>query len=184
MIGDNTVCTASLSKWSVLCQKAEFNIISNVIHMNLSKFYIEQGEVNLNDKFISLRLVKEALERDLRIAVIDESSKHLSCKMIRWARLYGAPSIFPHPKLELRFIDRNNMTIIRYRYQNNDLILALICTSVFIALGPQIFETASIWAGLGYGFLLFVGFSIFAWLAVFLDTKYYVYLIKKALKKI
>ena len=104
--------------------------------------------------------------------------------MIRWARLYGAPSIFPHPKLELRFIDQNNMTIIRYRYHHNDLILSLICTSVFIAIGPLIFDTASVWTGFGYGFLLFLGFSIFAWLAVLLDTKYYVHLIRKALKKI
>ncbi|MBA3035729.1 MAG: hypothetical protein FP814_04465, partial [Desulfobacterium sp.] len=146
--------------------------------MNLSRFYIKQGEVNLNEKFISLRLVKEALKKNLRIVVLDESSKHLSCKMIRWARLYGAPSIFPHPKLDLTFIEENSETIIKYRYQYYDLVFALICASAFIIIGPQIFETKSLWEGLGYGFILCISIGLFASFAVYLDTKYYVHLIR------
>lgn len=115
-----------------------------VIHMNLSRFYIEQGEVNLNEKFISLRIVKEALEKSFRISVLDESSKHLSCKMIRWARLYGAPSIFPHPNLELNFVDENNMTIIRYSYKYYDFIYALLCALIFFILGPLVFDTSTL----------------------------------------
>ena len=152
--------------------------------MKFERFYIEKGEISLNDKFISLRLVKEALEKNFNISVLDESSKYLSCKMIRWARLYGAPSIIPHPRLELRFIDENNMTIIRYRYRYEDFIFTLIGASLFFLLGPLVIETSSVLTGLKLGALLFLGFSVFGWFAVFLDTKYYVHLIRKALKTI
>jgi len=76
--------------------------------MSAKQFFTGSGAINTDDRFISLRMIKEAREEDFRIQVIEESPNHLKCKIIRYARIYGAPVCFLHPTISFSFNNKDN----------------------------------------------------------------------------
>lgn len=63
--------------------------------MSLSKFLNGSGEIHFEDVFLSPRIVNEALEKEFRLVPLDESSRHVRHRIIRFFRLYGGPWVFP-----------------------------------------------------------------------------------------
>jgi len=65
------------------------------------KLLSERGEIYVGDEFLSPRLVKDALGKKFNVSVIDERSKYVKLRIIRLARLYGFPFIWPQASIEI-----------------------------------------------------------------------------------
>lgn len=149
--------------------------------MSLRDFLHGSGTLVVEDKFLSLRLIKEALERKFRIVILEETSKHLKCKIVRFARVFGFPVPFPNPTLEVTFRNEDYGSTIQYDFTCYDYCLLAIAAPLLAAL-PQIM-------GWKQGFidnvkealLLFLMAIFFFGFLIFLDTKYFVSRIRKAL---
>lgn len=95
----------------------------------ITNFITGNSPIPLSDKFVSIRLVKEAIEKKYRLAVLEESSTYMKCKIIRYARIYGAPIIFPSATAKFdikRESDRNTLTI---NYNWPDYYLVAVAAS-------------------------------------------------------
>ena len=65
------------------------------------KLLSEKGEVYLGDKFLSPRVVKDVLGKKFNVSVIDEGPNYIKFRIIRFARLYGFPFIWPQASIEV-----------------------------------------------------------------------------------
>lgn len=81
-----------------------------------NNFITGSGSLIFGDRFVSIRLIKEALLKKYRLAILEESATHFKCKVIRYARLYGAPIIFPNPTLTLDIKRESQTNILHYDF--------------------------------------------------------------------
>ena len=65
------------------------------------KFFSGNGKINTKGSFLSPRLIRESLEKKFRIIPIYESPQIMKYKIVRFARLYGAPVINPSSQLTI-----------------------------------------------------------------------------------
>jgi hypothetical protein len=84
----------------------------NLIQRIISFFQLKE-EIDISDKFLSPRLVREALERRFQLIPMEETNSHLRLKIIRFLRIYGGPMIWPHAQIDLT-IKREGPTTILY----------------------------------------------------------------------
>lgn len=141
--------------------------------MSFNNFFTGNGELTVKDKFVSVRLIQEALEGVFRIDVIEESPSSIKYKIVRFARIYGAPVIWPNASLAI-MIDNKTDTI-KYRFHWPDYyMLFLLPVVVLLSPGSLLKEN----------FLLpFLAVLFWAGL-IFLDTKYVSSKVRKALLKL
>ena len=148
--------------------------------MSLRDLLHGSGTLVVEDKFLSLRIVREALERKFKIVALEETSKYIKCKIVRFARLYGFPVPFPNPTLEVTFRNENSESSIKYFFTCYDYyllaLLPLPVALVQIAWPRQAFFDNVIDAI----FILLISIFFFGFL-MFLDTKYFMSRIRKAL---
>lgn len=142
--------------------------------MSVPDFITGNGEITLKNKFVSVRLVEDALGKAFRLKVIEESPNFIKCRLVRFARIYGAPIICPSARLAITF--DNQTDVLRYKFYWPDYFL--LTTSVAAVL---------IFNG---GFLpkdefLFLLFAVpFLAGLIFLDTKYVSSRVRKTLLKL
>ncbi len=55
----------------------------------------------MEDKFLSPRIVKDALGKKFNVTVLDERSNYIKIRLIRLARLYGFPFIWPQASVKI-----------------------------------------------------------------------------------
>ena len=148
--------------------------------MSLRDFLHGGGTLLVEDKFLSLRIVREALERKFKIVVIEETSKYIKCKIVRFARLYGFPVPFPNPTLEVTFRNQSSGSSIKYLFTCYDYyLLALLPLPVALL---QIAWPRQAFLDDFTNVVLFLLISIiFFGFLMFLDTKYFVSRIRRAL---
>jgi hypothetical protein len=101
---------------------------------------------------------------------LEESAAHFKCKIIRYARLYGAPIIFPNPTLTLEIKRESEKNILHYDFQWPEYYLV-----AFIAALAGIISRNVL--------LSLVVFAFFGSL-VFLDTKWVSSRIRKIISNI
>ncbi len=149
--------------------------------MNLNNVLMEKGELNFENEFLSLRIVKEALSNKFKFVIQEESTKYLSCKIYRMARLFGAPVPFPNPNLDLEIVSTQDESKIKYRFLSYDYHL-LIAAIVVINLGSGIVQNFGS-TEFGYGMfevaLSSMAFIILGFVGIKLDSMYFMHLIKK-----
>lgn len=148
--------------------------------MNFEEFFQGSGRITFKDKFISLRFIKDALEKDFKIVTQEETSKYLKCKIVRYMRLFGGPALLPFPTLEVQFNNENETSEIHYKFTSHDYIVSIIVLPVFFAFAALngFFENNSL------AIQLIIGALVVTFLAIFADTKYFSGRIKRALQKI
>jgi hypothetical protein len=134
------------------------------------------GEIELKEALASTRLVKEALKRKLWIRVVEESQKHVKCKVIRFARLYAFPFVFLNPTLDLSWRSRGESRTIKYSVISYDYHLVAFGSLVF-GIGWGALQK-TLWDSLKMGLfsaamaLLFFGGLVLA------DTKYFTHRVR------
>ena len=140
--------------------------------MSFFNFLTGNDQVNLSDKFLSPRLVKDAIGKKFNIRIIEERPDYIKFRIIRFARLYGAPFIWPQASIEV-CIDNENDTLI-YKFFWPEYFALIIPFILFFAVGEKVKEFFSF-----YIFALIFFCSI-----MFLDTKWVSSRVRKAFKNI
>jgi hypothetical protein len=143
----------------------------------------ETGKVRLGSRFVSLRLIKDAIEKHNKISVLEETPTWLKCRVFRIARLFGGPWIGPYPILCFRIERGQGETVIHYDFYWPEYHAVLICSA---ALGfvTGYFENtnADLLSKAKFGLLVFLIGVLFAGFFIFLDIKYYSRILHKELK--
>jgi hypothetical protein len=136
----------------------------------ITNLITSSGSLLLDHEFISVRLIKEAVQKKYRLIVLEESPTHMKCKIIRYARFYGAPMVFPNPSVQfvIKKQPEGNTLLIDYHWPDYYLLLVLTIAAGIIS--QDLFYTTFI--------LLLFG------IAVFLDTKWVSTRIKKIILNI
>ena len=136
------------------------------------KLITEKDEVKLGEKFVSPRIVKEALGKFFRITTIDERSNYIKLRIIRFARLYGFPFIWPQASIEILIKNENNKLI--YEFFWPEYLTLIIPFILFLFIEERMEK-----------FILFILFAlIFFGFLIFLDTRWVVRRVIKAFESI
>jgi len=78
------------------------------------KLLSEKGEIYLRDKFIWPRLIKDVLRKTFNVSIIDEGPNYIKFRIIRLARLYGFPFIWPQASIEIWIKNENDKLIYKF----------------------------------------------------------------------
>ena len=70
--------------------------------MDYSNLITEKSEIDLGEHYISIKNLKAKISKSFNTNIIAESNDSFSCKIIRMARLYGAPVPFPNPTYKVK----------------------------------------------------------------------------------
>lgn len=141
--------------------------------MSLREFFTGSGKIVFEDKFISIGLIRDALEKKFRLVILEESAIHMRCKIIRYARLYAAPALFiPNSVINVVIKREEEITTLYYDFEWPEyywVVAFAMLGGILSATLPRIgsFIEATIYSIVFSGLILF-----FFGLLVFLDTKY------------
>jgi hypothetical protein len=152
--------------------------------MQIRDFFQGSGSVKFKDKFVSLRLVREALERKFAIRVLEETPSRLRCKVTRFTRLYAAPVPFPNPLLEVTFHNEQDGSTVNYKVTSYDyymLAIGFLLTTILSAIYWP--ADRALHPNKAEGLFLSVMLILLVTLII-IDTKFFAYRIRKALCKV
>ena len=154
-------------------------------NMTKSKISSESGVLNLGDKFISVRLIKDALEKYNRIAVFEENSDFIKCRIFRIGRIFGGPWLGPYPSVSFQIERNDKETLLHYNYSWPEYSFVSIGSFLLgIAVGTATYsDTSSVLAGMKYGIFVFLVSALVSLTAIFWDVSYYKRLLRKELIK-
>lgn len=147
--------------------------------MSLRDFFHGRGEIALKAGFVSTGLAKEILKRSFRIRILEESPNHIKCKIYRFARLIGFPVLFPNPTIDIAWESRAETSVINYRLTCYDYYVVVSLAFIFGISCSTLEHTP--WQALRMGLFGAIFVLFFLGGLVFLDTKYLVHRIRKAL---
>ena len=132
----------------------------------------EKGEVHLRDKFLSPRIIKEALEKNFNVKVIDEGPDQIKFGIIRFARIYGAPFLWPQATIEIWIENDNDKIIYEFFWPEYLTLIIPFILSIVVGESPREFM------------VFFVIIIIFFGCLVFLDTRWVSRKVLKTFKNI
>ena len=136
------------------------------------KLFTEKGEINFGDKFLSPRIIKDTLGKYFNVSVIDERSNYIKLRIIRWARLYGFPFIWPQASIEIWIKNENDKLI--YEFFWPEYLTLIIPLILFFFIEERMRE-----------FIVFVFLAvIFFGFLIFLDTRWVIRRVRKAFERI
>ena len=143
-------------------------------------FFNSNGKINVKGSFLTPRLIRESLEKHFRVVPIDESPNIMRYKIVRFARLYGAPVIYPSPQLSI--VVNKDTVEMTYNFVWPEWIMVLLIAVGMGAGGPQFFNPGSaIIEQFIDGIIIFSAVLFIHGGMVFLDTKYVASKVHKAL---
>ena len=153
--------------------------------MSNSTVSSESGIINLGDKFISVRLIKDVLEKYNRISVLEEKSDFIKCKVFRIGRLFGGPWLGPYPIVSFRIERNQNETLLHYNHYWPEYYLTIISSVVLgVTIGVSSYsETRNILVGAKHGIIFSAIAIIITSICIYLDVAYYKRLLRKELIK-
>ena len=136
------------------------------------KLLSEKCEVTVGNKFLSPRIIKDTLEKHFNVKIVDERSNYIKLRIIRLARLYGFPFIWPQASIEVWIKNEKDKLIYKIFWPEYlSLIIPLI---LFIFIEEQVRD-----------FILFFVFAlIFFGFLMFLDTRWVSRKIRKAFESV
>jgi hypothetical protein len=149
--------------------------------VSLETFLKRNGTITLRDRFVSVGLIEETLRKKYRIPVLEETPRGLRCKIIRYARLFGAPWIGPHPTLAVTLERDSDDTTVRYEFRWPEYYVFLAGAALFGIGASSLKADISFFQRAAEGLLAFgLGLAFFG-LLVFLDGTYLSWRVRRAL---
>ena len=91
----------------------------------------ESGKIKIRDKFVSLRLIKDALEKENKIKIIEETSSFLRCQVHR-TRYNFAGTKFLCPTICLKIEKQPHETSILYDIFWPDYYITAFTVLIFV----------------------------------------------------
>ena len=120
------------------------------------------GEIPIEKQFVSLRHIKEALSAAFNVQVKEETSHSLSGKVVRFARIYGAPMIWPSATIEIQIDHENDRLQYTFYWPDYYLILlSIVAITTFLIRDPKSLPIEAC-----------VVIPIFQFLMIYLDSRY------------
>jgi len=151
--------------------------------VSLETFLKRSGTITLRDRSVSVRLMEETLRKKYRIRVLEETPRGLRCKIIRYARLFGAPWIGPHPTVSITVERDNDDTTVCYEFWWPEYYVVLAGAVLFGMGASSLKADISLFQRAVEGLVAFgLGFAFFG-LLVFLDSTYLSWRVRKALMR-
>jgi hypothetical protein len=170
----------SIYKWRYGGHKSTY---CTVIPMKYKDLISEKAIIDLQESYISVINLKNRIKREFKTKILSETSTSFSFKIIRFARLFGAPVFFPNPIFNGEVLREGKNTKIHCELLVFDYFFIYI--GVFI-LGFILFFTdfhGSNSIGIKENASMLFTFFAIGNVAVLLDAKYFFHLLKKELKK-
>lgn len=111
-------------------------------------FITGSASISFDDNFVSVRLIKEAIQKKYRLTVLEETPTHMKCKIIRYARLYAAPFFFLNAtaQFDIKKDSHDNTLIINFFWPDYFLVAA-VALAVGISKGISLFLLALVFFG-------------------------------------
>lgn len=153
--------------------------------MKPSKLIKESGIINLGDQIISIRLIKEKIQKHHNVSVLEEETDFVKMRVYRIGRLFGGPWLGPFPTISYKVERTQEKTLLHYNYFWPEYFMAIFA-AIFLGLMASI--TMSITPNydlydLKFMVMLSVGLGLLFLVFLYLDISYYKNLIEKELKK-
>ena len=141
------------------------------------------GKINVKGSYLSPRIIRECLEEKFRIVPIDESPQKMKYKIVRFARLYGAPVIYPSCQLT---IDVNkDIGVMTYSFIWPEWIMVMLTAlGLGIVGGHYLNHGAAVIEQVFDGVKICLIALCIHGAMVFIDTKYVASKVHKALKEL
>jgi hypothetical protein len=148
--------------------------------MFLQQFVDGSGELQFDEAFLSPRIVREALEKSFRLVVIEESAHQLRGKIVRYARIYAAPVLWPNATIRILFHREGAHFRLSWRFRWPDYYLLLLVPVLALleAAKPPHFMDASLILTSN------LCFAVLFLLLIFLDTKWVSWRVRRVLEKL
>jgi hypothetical protein len=131
------------------------------------------GEISIGERFVSLRHVKEALEAAFNFQVDEETSSSIKGRIVRLARVYGAPIVWPNATVEVNIDNENDILSFTFCWPDYYMlfftVVLLFMVSTSGMSGPPLF--------------FYVVAPAFHLLMIYLDTLYVKSRVKRYLLK-
>jgi hypothetical protein len=151
--------------------------------VSLETFFKRSGVIILPDRFISVKLIEDTVRKNYRIRILEETPRGLRCKIIRYARLFGAPWIGPHPTVSITVERDNDDTTVCYEFWWPEYYVVLAGAALFGMAASSLKADISFFQRAAEGLLAFgLGFAFFG-LMIFLDSSYLSWRVRKALMR-
>jgi hypothetical protein len=134
----------------------------------------------MQDSFVSSRIIREKMEKHFKFVEAEESESDQKYKIVRFARLFGGPFVYPSATVNFSIDRKENSVSCQFFWPEWYLLLF----SVFgfgVSVYHSLDEGASIRAALTDGAEFAIFSCLFISITVFLDTKYVARKIRKLL---
>lgn len=127
--------------------------------MRLHRFLDSSEELQLEGAFVSLRLVREALEHHFRLIIKEERQHYLCCTMVRYGWLYASPLFWLQPTLHLHFRNAGSRSVLSWHFSRLPLyaviisVLLFLCIRMLTSRVPEVFSLLSLALSCAIAFL-------------------------------
>ena len=143
----------------------------------------ESGKINIRDKFVSLRLIKDALEKENKIKIIEETSSFIRCQVHRTRYNFGGTQ-FLCPTICLKIEKQSHETSILYDFFWPDYYIAAFTVLIFVIGSIISIISAEVQFHAGSLAIFFIIVFCVAGLTTFWEARHCSKRIRKALKEI
>lgn len=147
------------------------------------KFLSGNCKIDMQDSFVSPRIIKEKVEKHFKLVEAEETPSKQKYKIVRFARLYGGPFVYPSASVSFSINRKENSVTCQFLWPEWYLLLF----SVFgfgVSVYHSLDEGANLRGAITDGIEFAIFSCLFISLAVFLDTKYVARKIRKILLNI
>lgn len=120
------------------------------------KWLSERGEIYVGDEFLSPLLIKDALGKKFNVSILDERSKYVKLRIIRLARLYGFPFIWPQASVEIWINNKTHKLIYEFSWPEYFALFIPFVLIPFVKEHPREFTLFLVPAIAFFGFLMFL----------------------------
>jgi hypothetical protein len=134
----------------------------------------------MQDSFVSPRIIKEKIEKHFKLVTTEETASKQKFKIVRYARLYGAPFVYPSATVSFSINKRENTVTCQFFWPEWCLLLFSI-NGFGISVYHSLEEGANLKCAITDGVEFAILSCMFVSLAVFLDTKFVARKIRRSL---
>lgn len=140
-------------------------------------------KIDMQDSFVSSRIIKDQVEKYFKLVTVEETATEQRYKIIRFARLYGAP--FVYPSASVRFLINKKENTVRCEFSWPDWYLLLFSIFGFgITLYHSLGAGEDFKDAIADGGEFAIVSCLFIGVAVFFDIQYVARRIRKSLTNI
>ncbi len=144
------------------------------------KFLSGNCKIDMQNSFVSPRIIREKIENNFKLVVAEETTSKQKYKIVRFARLYGGPFVYPSATVSFSINKSENSVTCQFFWPEWYLLLFSVFgfgVSVYHSLNEGVNLRGAITDGVEFAIFS----CLFISLAVFLDTKYVARKIRKLL---